>query len=292
MEKDANLQPQLQTRSVEKKSLTEVRDFDFNGNAAQLDKVRDRLMAMDDSEIGQFNMNVPTTVSYAMKLHKAFSADRSLFAATFTTDGFNPAEYDDFPLLVGALWHTDIKLNQLRSTSKVLPELIEQCRTLYKKLDLAASYLWHHHETLGPLVESIRGGKGYVHLVDALAQYGMLFAENWDAANGNCNITQADINQAKNLSARLVVLLTDTDNDKVSEYRNLRDRAGKALRRAVSDIRAAAAFVYRNAPGLERALSASFQRNCHMCRHAREGLKILHKLLLTKRSTSIVEYDL
>lgn len=248
MEEDVKLKPVSQTRSDGNPSLAQAPPINFKGSDAQLDMVRSRLMAIDESEISQFNLNVPSTISYAMKLHKAFDSDRSLFESTFTAHGFNPANYDDLPLLVGALWHADIKLNQLRTTSRELPELIETCKALYKKLDMAAMYLWNNHEKLSPLVESIRSGKGYLHLVDALARYGMLFSENWDAANGYCNITEADIHQAKDLSARLIVLLADADNDKLSEYRSLRDRAGEVLRRAVSDIRAAAAFVYRNTP--------------------------------------------
>ena len=225
--------------------MSETQTFDFRGSREKLDAIRPILFAMDASTVRQFNLSVPTAVSYAMKTYKSFICDKARFVETFKTAAFNPDAYNDFPTRVGALWHADIMLAQAIDPAGNVSTLIEASKPLYKKMGKAAVYLFGDHETLGQVVASIREGSGHMDQADDFARYAALFKENGAAAEGKCDVTKEDIETALDYSAQILNAMTDTEESSVSDLRDIRNRAGEYLRRAVDDIRDAALYIFR-----------------------------------------------
>lgn len=211
----------------------------------KLDAVYETLMAYDKGEVRQFNISVPSAVPHAMKLYKSFLHDKDRFVAIFRDDAFDVLAYDNLPTRVGALWHADILLNQAISPVADVAKLVEESKRLYKKLARAALYLWGDDGELAKVVASIRAGSGFMDQADDLARYAVLFTENWADAKGNCNVTLEDVEAARAYSVKILNAMTEKSDSSVSDLRDLRNRAGEYLRRAVDDIRDAALYVFR-----------------------------------------------
>ncbi|MBN2530389.1 MAG: hypothetical protein JXR76_28635 [Deltaproteobacteria bacterium] len=219
--------------------------IDFTNSKEKLEALYDTLMAFDKGEVRQFNMSVPAVMPHALKMFKSFTHDRDIFAATFEPAAFNVAAYDDFATRLGALWHADILLNQATAPLASVAVLIEASKPLYRKLAKSAQYLWGDDESLGKVVASIREGQGHMDQADDLARYAVLFEENWADAEGKCDVTKADVTQAREYSVQILNAMADKTDSSISDLRDLRNRAGEYVRRAVDDIRDAALYVFR-----------------------------------------------
>lgn len=227
-------------------AMSESQLFDFKSSKEKLESLREKLTAISGAEVRQFNLSVPTAVSYAMTIYKSFVQDKALFVTAFKEEVFNPQEYDNFPTRVGALWHADIMLQQATDPNGTLAMLIDETKPLHQKMSKASAYLWFDDVDLAAVVASIREGSGYMDQADDLARYAALFTENWVAADGNCNVTLQDIEAARDFSARLIDAMTTTEVSSVAELRDLRNRAGEYMRQAVDDIKDAAQYVFRH----------------------------------------------
>ncbi|MDJ0764378.1 MAG: hypothetical protein QNJ97_15475 [Myxococcota bacterium] len=225
----------------------------FQGTVENLEKIKPQLDALRPEEVRQFNLSVPNAVSAAMRVFKAFKADVSAFVRTFRFDAFDPADYENFPERVGALWYVNKQLNQAIDPKGDADAILAKIGPLHAKLGKAAVYLWCDSEELGPVVADIRAGAGRMDKADELVRYAALFEEHWAEAKDNSNVTQDDLTAARTLSAQLIDTLTAIPPSDLAELRDIQNRAGEYLRRAVDDIRAAAIYIFRRDPeALER----------------------------------------
>ncbi len=225
----------------------------FQGTVENLEKIVPQLKKLRPEEIRQFNLSVPTVVSTSMRIWKAYKTDEGKFPETFSTKAFNPSDYKDFPERVGALWHLDTQLKQAVDPKGDVDGILTEIVPLHVKLGKAAVYVWGNDEELGPIVADIRAGGGHMDKAGDLTRYAALFEEHWAQADGNCNVVKEDLAAARDLSARLIDAMTAVPASEITQLRDTRDRAGEYLRRAVDDIRDAAAYIFRNdSESLER----------------------------------------
>ncbi len=220
----------------------------FQGTQENFDLIKPRLDEMASGEVRKFNLSVPTSVALSMRVWRSYKEDLARFVAAFKPEAFNPASYEDFSVRIGALWWADAVHNQTVDPTSGVQEALERAKPLHRKLSKAAGYLWDDDEEIGPVVASIRAGQGYADRADDLVRYAALFIENWAAAQGKCDVTKEDLEEAREVGARLLDAMTSVPAGDVAEIRDRRDRAGEYLRRAVDDIRDAAAYVFRKDP--------------------------------------------
>jgi hypothetical protein len=126
------------------------------------------------------------------------------------------------------------------------------------------------------VLDRIHKGNGYANKADDLGSLATLFTEHWESAEGLYNITLEDITRAKALGADMLEAITrakalgadmleaitrakalgadmleaisPSRKQAVDDFRSLRNRASEYLREAIEEVRAAAAYIYRNNP--------------------------------------------
>jgi hypothetical protein len=222
---------------------------EFIGSEEKLEAVRPKLDAIKEEEVRWFKLNVLSTVTSAIRVWQSYSADKPLFAKTFTAEGFDAAGLSDLPLRIGALWYSDVLLGQVMKPTRTLPgEIINEAKPLHAKLAAAALYLFKNDPTLGPQVMSIREGSGYLDMAGDLVRYASLFTSLWNAVQNRCDITESDLKSEKRLSPIMLEGLTAVPAKELEARRDLRDRAAEYLCRGVEEIRDAATYVFRKKP--------------------------------------------
>ncbi len=221
----------------------------FQGAPEKLEALKPTLYAFADSEVRQFNLSVPSTLSSAIRIWGSYSEDKPKFLATFTPLGFDAAGVSDFPARTAALWYVDVQLGQVLAPKSGMPgEIVAVAKPLHTKLADAALYLWKSDPELGVVVADIRKGAGYLDMAGDLARYATLFEDHWSKAEGRCEVTLADAASAKSISAVILESLTAKPTGTVDELKDLRCRAAEYLRRGADDIRDAATYVFRKTP--------------------------------------------
>jgi hypothetical protein len=221
-------------------------ETDFVAVESNLDRVRNKLLALDLAQVRRFCLSVPYAVSATTQVARAFAEDRPLFVATFRPEALNPDDFDDLPARAGALWYCDAMLRQAIDPKGALAKELLTAKPLRAKLLRAATYLWEDDEELGPVVADIRAGSGHVDTADDLVRLAVLFSDQMQACHSRCDVTLADVEAARSLGARMLSAWRKNSTQKTTELREMRDRAGEYLMRGVDHIRAAAQFIFRN----------------------------------------------
>jgi len=88
--------------------------------------------------------------------------------------------------------------------------------------------------------------EAYLNVADDLGSLASLFTEYWSQAEGNCDVTLEDIARAQRLGAGILRAMSPSHTEELGEVKRLRHRAAEYLRQGIEDVRAAAAYVYRN----------------------------------------------
>ncbi len=218
----------------------------LQGTQAILDKLMDDLMAFDANDVRMFSLSVPATVSYGLKCWKSFKEDQNKFTAIFKTAAFNPQSYHDFKARLGTLWYTDALLQKAVDPQGDVAMVMEDIVPLHAKFAKAAEYLWSDDPKVGPIVRDLRSGSGYMDKADDLFRYVPLFEDYWDDIKDRCGIKEADTEEARNLAAKYMQATVAVPDGEIARLRDLRNRAGEYLCRAVDDIRDAAKYVFRH----------------------------------------------
>lgn len=224
------------------------------GGPEALAKVRPHLEAMNADEVSTLRAGAPVVVANALHLHRAYLEDRARIVGAFKPQAFDAARCDDLMVRALALWEADTLARQAIDPESLLPPLLAEATPLRKKLLRAAEYVWGDDPNLGPVVSEIRSGGGHKDTADDLVALGALFSTYWDAASGRCDVTDEEVAAARKLGLKLLQALgTNAQTSPVASARDLRDRAAAYTRQAANELRAAAAFVFRNDPeALER----------------------------------------
>ena len=221
-----------------------------------------KLKAIPASQIRPLRISAPRAVGTGLAYAEYFANDRKLFEKAFTKEAFDVADYDDMEERAKAFWHADIVYRKIDPHQGPLRGLTEEVRRLRAKLLDAASYLWKDHPSLSYNVSQIRSGTGRANYADDLGALVELFQENWNEANGHCNVTEEDLAKAEAAGLDMFRAISIQKREELAELRNIRALAGEYLRRGIEDIRAGATFVHRdNDIALECYVSMFFLGN-------------------------------
>jgi len=213
------------------------------------ERVLPKLEAIGASEIQRFKANVPRAVANTFQVVRCFAKERPLFEAVFAPGKLNLADLDDLPDRAMALWYSDIMLRQALDPDTGLKALVQQGRTLQRKLRNAALYLWRGNGNLSGILTDIRQGRSRLDSADDLAALANLFENRWTEADGRCDIARTDIDDAKNLSVRILEAANRSfGSSEALFWRGQRDRAGTYLYRGMKTVRLAATIVHQQNP--------------------------------------------
>ncbi|MBI3072937.1 MAG: hypothetical protein HYY84_12555 [Deltaproteobacteria bacterium] len=219
----------------------------LSGGDEALAKLRATLDAIPAHAVTPFRAQVPEAVAAIIQNAQSYAADRARFVATFAAAAFDPAAHDNLVVRAQATWQADLLYRRATDPEGLAAELIAAAKPLRQRILRAASYLWGHDDVIAPQLAHIREGQGHLDTADDLAALAGLFSANWSTAKGRCDITEADVTQAQNISVKLVnALAAKSDDREVIKARDLRDRAATYARYGVDTIRAAAGFIFRD----------------------------------------------
>jgi hypothetical protein len=222
----------------------------FAPSAAEkaLARLASTICQIPENEARVLRVGVHTAVITGLRVAQSFAGDREQIAASFAPDAFDPAEHDDLEDRALALWHADLLLRDAGEQAGSSPDLLDQAKQMRARLLKAAEYLWNNDSELRDLVADIRSHRGRADMADDLARLRRLFVEHWPEAKASCSLTSKDLEQAKDLGKAVINALSRGEADELADLRLLRDRAAEHLRRGIDDVRAAAAFVFRDDP--------------------------------------------
>jgi hypothetical protein len=237
-----------ETMLVEAHNEVTEEDFDATEGESAYDEIKDEITAIPYSKVRQFKVGTTNAVGIGLANAKAFAEDRHLFEKNFHKEVFNPADYDNFESRAKGFWQADILMRQELNNQGPLRLIISKVNPLRKKLLKAANYLWSEDIELSDVLNRINKGNGYANKADDLGSLATLFTEHWESAQGLCNITLEDITRAKALGADMLEAISPSRKQAVDDFKSLRNRAAEYLREAIEEVRAAAAYIYRNNP--------------------------------------------
>jgi len=207
--------------------------------------LKPELMAIPADEVRSFYVGATPAVGLGLAYAEAFAEDRERFDHAFKPEEFDPAEYDMGQRSM-AFWQADIQMRQQLNADGPFRLLVLEAKPLRRKLLKNITFLWGEDPVLGDTVAAIRKGQGYQDMADDLGAMHELFTENWDRAEGKCEVTVDEVERAKVLGAAMLQALSPTSSEELSEARDLRNRAAEYLHRGFEEVRAAAQYVFRN----------------------------------------------
>lgn len=225
----------------------------FPGAAEDLEVIEDKLWAMPRSEVQVFRFSVPRAVANALRVHRAYVANRPRFEETFKPGAFDAEVAAGIARSSGALWQADVLLRQVVTPTGLLDEILAKATPLRSRMLNAAMYLWLDDAELGPQVAEIRSGSGHMDQADDLVALATLFDQRFAEVKDSSKVTRGDVGLAAELGMALMKSLDPPGSAEIDRARDLRNRAGTYLRRQVDLVRAAAGYVHRDDPEALRA---------------------------------------
>ena len=231
-------EPQLSVQT----SQSELASFNMSDGERAVQLVLPALNDIRLSDVRRLHITSPSLVSAGLVYASNFAEDRSLFDAAFKTDGFDVASYDNLRERAMAYWHLCIVARQ--NPDVPLKPLLAEAKPLRAKLIRAATYLWGEDSTLGDIVAGIRNGQAYLNQADDLGALATLFADNWERAEGRCDVTKEDIVNARTLGEKFLEGVGRIKTEELTAQKELRLKSGEYLLRGIEGIRNAAVFIF------------------------------------------------
>ena len=96
------------------------------------------------------------------------------------------------------------------------------------------------------MVADIRSERSYLSHADDLGTLSTLFADNWSEIENSCAVTKGEVARAEQLGAEILEVMGQVEAEEILGLKAARNRTAEYLRRGIEEIRAAAAFVFRN----------------------------------------------
>jgi hypothetical protein len=231
--------------SVEEKGMREEQEF--VGGPEALALLEPRLRGLPEASVSPFRASVPQAVANALQVVRSFGEDRALFVAAFKQKVFDPVEFDDLEQRALALWQADVNYRLTMNPEEAIVGILDEARSLRKKLLSAASYLWTEDAIIGPRLAAVRKGHGHMDLADDLVTLASVFDGNWSYARTRCDVKRSDLGRAREISHQVLHALTlGKDRTAVEAARDLRDRAAAYANQGIRVVRAAAGFLFCN----------------------------------------------
>ncbi len=231
------------------RAIVNQEQLDTMEGAVALEKIREYLLAIPKEKIRRLYTKAIQAIEIGLAYVQAFAMDKGLFEKTFRKEVFDANDYKNLELRVMAFWYADIMLRQVVGKDDPLKNLLSSAVPLKTKMLRSAVYLWENNENLGEIVANIKAGRGYANTADDLNSLAHLFTQHWNQVKLMCNVTVEDISLAQELSTSILRLKNAKEEvAKIEQLQDIRDRAGEYLRQGIEEIRAGAAYIFRNDP--------------------------------------------
>ena len=240
-----------QTKEEIEAAENEVQKEDFQDEDLDksLQSILPEVTAIPEHEVRKYIASIVYVVALSMRILRAFTEDRERIASLFSPQGFLLKTYDDLIDRIKGLWQADVLLRQGVEGKRPGRELMERARWAWQKLIRDAEYVFGNDPDRKEIVADLRAGKGTLNRADDLLSVSVLFSNNWDEIKDRCNVSREEIDEARSLALRIIETInTQANVSEMEELRAVRDGAFEYLRRGIDDIRAAAAFAFRDEP--------------------------------------------
>ncbi len=200
---------------------------------------------LDEKEVVGPKWPVFDAVELALKVSQRAKEDRTKFEGTFKT--FDLDMVDSLEGRALALWAAQSRWLNARkaSNSEKLDQWVERGEELRTELLDAADYIWRKDSDTLLLLRDIRQGSGNKDLADDLLRLSQLFQDRWNTASNRTDVTLEMVNEASELSTRLLSALMD---EKVRENLDTRNRAWTYFLNAFEEVHDAGRYLYRRTP--------------------------------------------
>ncbi len=240
-----------QTKEEIEAAENEVQKEDFQDEDLDksLQSILPEVTAIPEHEVRKYIASIVYVVALSMRILRAFTEDRERIASLFSPQGFLLKTYDDLIDRIKGLWQADVLLRQGVEGKRPGRELMERARWAWQKLIRDAEYVFGNDPDRKEIVADLRAGKGTLNRADDLLSVSVLFSNNWDEIKDRCNVSREEIDEARSLALRIIEIVSPQVNvNELEELRAVRNGAFEYLRRGIDDIRAAAAFAFRDEP--------------------------------------------
>ena len=240
-----------QTKEEIEAAEHEVQKEDFQNEDLDtaLQNIMPQVKAIPAHEVRRYIASIVYVVALSMRILRAFTEDRERIASLFSPQGFLLKTYDDLIERIKGLWQADVLYRQVVEGKRPGKELMERARWAWQKLIRDAEYVFGNDPDRKEIVADLRAGKGTLNRADDLLSVSVLFSNNWDEIKDRCNVSREEIDEARSLALRIIEIVSPQVNvNELEELRAVRNGAFEYLRRGIDDIRAAAAFAFRDEP--------------------------------------------
>ncbi len=224
-------------------------DFQDEDLNKALQNIMPQVLAIPAHEVRRHAASIVFVVALSMRILRAFTEDLERIASLFSLQGFLPKKYEDLIERIKGLWQADVLFRQCVEGKRPGLELMERARWAWHKLIRDAEYVFGKDPDRKQIVADLRSGRGTLNRADDLLSLSVLFSNHWDEIKDRCNVSREDIDEARSLALRIIEIVSPQANvNELEELRAVRDGAFEYLRRGIDDIRAAAAFAFRDEP--------------------------------------------
>ena len=263
-----------QTKEEIEAAQSEVQKEDFKNEDLDkaLQKIMPEVLAIPASEIRKYVASIVYVVALSMRILRAFTEDRERIASLFSPQGFLPKAYDNLIERIKGLWQADVLYRQGVEGKRPGLELMERARRAWHKLIRDAEYVFGNDPDRKEIVADLRSGRGTLDKADDLLSLSVLFSNHWDEIKDRCDVSREEIDEARSLALRIIEIVSPQVNvNELEELRAVRNGAFEYLRRGIDDIRAAAAFAFRDEPSRLKCYPSIFTHQKNRRRTTKNG---------------------
>ncbi len=263
-----------QTKEEIEAAENEVLKEDFQDE--DLDKalqiIMPEVLAIPAHEVRRHAASIVFVVALSMRILRAFTEDRERIASLFSPQGFLLKTYDNLIERIKGLWQADVLFRQGVEGKRPGLELMERARLAWHKLIRDAEYVFGNDPDRKEIVAELRSGRGTLNRADDLLSLSVLFTNHWDEIKDRCDVSMEEIDEARSLALRIIEIVSPQVNvNELEELRAVRDGAFEYLRRGIDDIRAAAAFTFRDEPSRLKSYPSLFSGKKNRRRASKNG---------------------
>ncbi len=230
------------------------------------------VLAIPEHEVRRYVASIVFVVALSMRILRAFTEDRERIASLFSPQGFSPKKYENLIERIKGLWQADVLFRQGVEGKRPGQELMERARWAWQKLIRDAEYVFGNDPDRKEIIADLRSGRGTLNRADDLLSLSVLFTNHWDEIKDRCNVSMEEIDEARSLALRIIEIVSPQVNvNELEELRAVRDGAFEYLRRGIDEIRAAAAFAFREEPSRLKKYPSLFSGKKNRRRATKNG---------------------
>jgi predicted metal-dependent hydrolase len=218
--------------------------------AEAFEQIKPELARIQPESYRRIRIDLLGAVAKTIQVADQSATERPLFEETFRK--FPMQAITKLKTYALALWQaeTEYRRCQVEEEAQQTPpaELVEQCRSTRDELVAAARYVFRSDKKASEVLVDITRSTGYRDLADDLNRLAELFNAHWNQVNGRSEIRKDNLDQAAQLGAKLMNIVSVDRSTALAEWSAIRQQAWTLLHRAYQEVRDGAAYIHRTQP--------------------------------------------